>query len=63
MKKAGIDIDKIAANLGDAAVFVEGRTRATLGGALVIEAKNADRGPEHGVQRRHPAALPTGRPA
>jgi hypothetical protein len=41
MKKAGIDIDKIAGNLGDAAVFVEGRTRATLGGALVIEAKNA----------------------
>jgi Protein of unknown function (DUF3352) len=40
MKKAGIDIDKITANLGDAAVFVEGRTRATLGGALVIEAKN-----------------------
>jgi hypothetical protein len=41
MKKAGIDIEKITANLGDAAVFVEGRTRATLGGALVIEAKNA----------------------
>lgn len=41
MQKAGIDIDKIAGNLGDAAVFVEGRTRATLGGALVIEAKNA----------------------
>jgi hypothetical protein len=40
MKKAGIDIDKIAGNLGDAAVFVEGRTRATLGGALVIEAKD-----------------------
>jgi hypothetical protein len=41
MKKAGIDIEKITGNLGDAAVFVEGRTRATLGGALVIEAKNA----------------------
>jgi hypothetical protein len=41
MKKAGIDIDKIAGNLGDAAVFVEGRTRATLAGALVIEAKDA----------------------
>jgi uncharacterized protein DUF3352 len=41
MKKAGIDIEKITANLGDAAVFVEGRTRPTLAGALVIEAKNS----------------------
>jgi hypothetical protein len=41
MKKAGIDLEKITANLGDAAVFVEGRTRATLAGALVIEAKDA----------------------
>ncbi len=41
MKKAGIDLEKITANLGDAAVFVEGRTRATLGGALVIETKDA----------------------
>jgi hypothetical protein len=40
MKKAGIDIEKIAGNLGDAAVFVEGRSRATLGGALVVEAKD-----------------------
>lgn len=41
MKQAGINIDKIAGNLGDAAVFVEGRTEATLGGALVIEAKDS----------------------
>jgi hypothetical protein len=41
MKKAGIDLDKITGNLGDAAVFVEGRTRATLGGALVVEAESA----------------------
>jgi hypothetical protein len=41
MKKAGIDLEKITANLGDAAVFAEGRTRATLAGALVIEAKDA----------------------
>ena len=40
MKKAGIDLDQITSNLGDAAVFVEGRSRATLSGALVIEAKN-----------------------
>lgn len=42
LEKAGIDIDQIAGNLGDAAVFVQGRTEATLGGALVIEAKDAD---------------------
>jgi hypothetical protein len=41
LEKAGIDIDQIAGNLGDAAVFVQGRTEATLGGALVIEAKDA----------------------
>lgn len=41
MKKAGIDLDEITANLGDAAVFVQGATRATLSGALVIEAKDA----------------------
>jgi len=41
MKKAGIDLGKITANLGDAAVFVQGGTRATLAGALVIEAKDA----------------------
>ncbi len=40
LKQAGIDLEKIASSLGDAAVFVQGRTRATLGGALVIEAKN-----------------------
>ena len=38
--QAGIDIDKITKNLGDAAVFAEGSSRADLGGALVIEAKN-----------------------
>ena len=40
MEKAGINLDKIASSLGDAAVFAQGRTRATLGGALVIEAKD-----------------------
>ena len=40
MKEAGIDVDEITGNLGDAAAFVQGKTRATLGGALVIEADN-----------------------
>jgi Protein of unknown function (DUF3352) len=40
MEKAGIDLDKITSSLGDAAVFAQGRTQATLGGALVIEAKD-----------------------
>jgi hypothetical protein len=41
LKDAGIDLDKITENLGDAAAFVEGTSRANLAGALVIEAKNA----------------------
>jgi hypothetical protein len=40
MRKAGIDIDQITRNLGDAAAFVQGPTEATLSGAVVIEAKN-----------------------
>ena len=42
LEEAGIDIDQIAGNLGDAAVFAQGRSEATLSGALVIEAKDAD---------------------
>jgi len=42
LKEAGIDVDQIAGNLGDAAAYVQGANRATLGGALVIEAKDAD---------------------
>ena len=43
LKKAGIDIDQIAGNLGDAAVFAQGRTEKTPRAApLVIEAKDAD---------------------
>jgi hypothetical protein len=42
LKEAGIDIEQIAGNLGDAAAFVQGRSEATLSGALVIEAKDAD---------------------
>jgi hypothetical protein len=41
MKQAGIDIDKITETLGDAAVFAEGSSRSNLGGALVIETKDA----------------------
>jgi hypothetical protein len=41
LEQAGINIDKITQNLGDAAVFAEGSGRADLGGALVIEAKDA----------------------
>jgi hypothetical protein len=41
MKQAGIDIDKITESLGDAAVFAEGSSRSNLGGALVIETKDA----------------------
>ncbi len=47
LKSAGIDLEKIAASLGDAGVFATGNSRSSLGGALVFstdsssEAKNA----------------------
>ena len=49
---AGIDIDAIASNLGDAGLFVEGTGRSDAGGALVIGAENPRAGPEHGLEPR-----------
>ncbi len=40
-EQVGLDLDRIAENIGDAAAFALGTSRATLGGALVIEAKDA----------------------
>ncbi len=39
MSEAGIDLDKIAASLEEAAVYVEGNNRSNLGGAMVVTAK------------------------
>jgi len=39
LSQAGIDLDKIAASLEDAAVYAEGNGKKTLGGALVVTAK------------------------
>ncbi|HEY6549719.1 MAG TPA: DUF3352 domain-containing protein, partial [Solirubrobacterales bacterium] len=39
LSQAGIDLDKIAASLEDAAVYVEGNSEETLAGALVVTAK------------------------
>ena len=41
LSSAGIDLDKITGNLGDAAVYAQGRSEATLSGALVIEVESA----------------------
>jgi hypothetical protein len=41
LKQAGIDLDKIAASVGDAGLFAEGSSRASLGGALVLSVKSA----------------------
>ncbi len=49
LKRAGIDIEGITQSLGDAALFVRGRSRATLEGALVIESRN-------GVEARNTVA-------
>jgi hypothetical protein len=38
LSEAGIDLDKIAASLEDAAVYIEGNDRESLGGAMVVTA-------------------------
>lgn len=42
LSQGGIDLDKIAASLQDAAVYVEGSNRNSLGGALVVTAKGEE---------------------
>lgn len=42
LAQAGIDLDKIAASLDEAAVFAEGTSQASLGGAMVVTAKSAE---------------------
>jgi hypothetical protein len=42
MSEAGIDLDKIAASLEEAAVYVEGNNRSDLGGAMVVTAKGSE---------------------
>lgn len=42
LEQAGVDIDKIAASLDEGAVFVEGNSKASLGGALVVTAKSSE---------------------
>lgn len=42
LSQAGIDLDKIAASLEDAAVYVEGSNRDSLGGALVVTANGEE---------------------
>jgi hypothetical protein len=39
LSQVGIDLDKIAASLEEAAAYVEGNSRKTLGGAMVVTAK------------------------
>jgi len=40
LSQAGIDLDKIAASLDEAAVFAEGTDQASLGGAMVVTTKS-----------------------
>jgi hypothetical protein len=42
LSQAGIDLDKIAASLEEAAVYAEGNSRESLGGALVVTAKGSE---------------------
>jgi Protein of unknown function (DUF3352) len=42
LKAIGIDLDKIASSLEDAAMFAEGNDRGNLGGALVLTSKSSE---------------------
>jgi hypothetical protein len=42
LKAAGIDLDKIAASLDDAAVFAQGNSESSLGGALVLTSSSSE---------------------
>jgi hypothetical protein len=42
LEQAGIDLDKIAASLEEGAVFAEGDSKASLGGAMVVTAKSEE---------------------
>jgi hypothetical protein len=44
LSEAGIDLDKIAASLEDAAVYVEGSDTESLGGAMVVTADGEEAG-------------------
>ncbi len=41
LKEAGIDVEKIAASVGDLGVFAEGDSKSSLVGAAVLETKNS----------------------
>jgi hypothetical protein len=42
LKEAGIDLEGIAASIGDVGLFVEGTSTANVGGALVLSTKGAN---------------------
>jgi hypothetical protein len=42
LEQAGIDLDKIADSLDEAAVFAEGNSRNSLGGAMVVTSKSSE---------------------
>lgn len=41
LKEAGIDVEKIAGSIGDLAVFAEGDSMSSLGGAVVLETQGS----------------------
>lgn len=42
LEQAGVDLDKIAGSLEEAAVFAEGESRSSLDGALVVTSKSSE---------------------
>ena len=42
LKEAGVDLESIAGSIGDVGAYVTGNSEKTLGGALVLDAEDAD---------------------
>ena len=42
LKEAGVDLEAIAASVGDVAVYLTGNSESSLGGAMILEAEDAE---------------------
>jgi hypothetical protein len=43
LKEAGIDLESIASSVGDVGVYVTGNSESSLGGAMILEAEDAEK--------------------
>jgi hypothetical protein len=43
LKEAGVDLESIAASIGDVGLYVTGNSESSLGGAMILEAENEEK--------------------